>query len=375
MKILVIGMADSVHLSRWLAQFKDSEHEFRIVSSSPHRRIHPQLKELMELPNYSMSWLSRVLSLPLWILDRFASDRLRGLLVAMQASNFQPDLVHVLEFQNGGYAYLRATQFSKAIGRAKLLLTPYGSDIYWYQNEPSHLNRLKKLLALANGISSECRRDEVLAKKYGFAGALMPRVPAFGTVALLSPESDRSIRTAIAVKGYQNKWGQALLALQALESIADSLVGYEIILYSCNNETLRAARGFAQRTGLTVTAHGKGKLPNSEVLTIFQRSALYIGLSTSDGISASMIEAMANGAIPIQSDSSCCGEWLEDGVGGHLVKYHDVDRVSSLVLEILANKDWQHRAALANYDRLNLLLEPTATIRAAHETYELMAKI
>lgn len=375
MKILVVGMADSVHLSRWLAQFKDSEHEFRIVSSSPHRRIHPQLKELLELPNYSMSWLSRILSLPLWILDRFASDRLRGLLVAMQASNFQPDLVHVLEFQNGGYAYLRAVQFSKAIGKMKLLLTPYGSDIYWYQNEPSHLKRIKKLLALANGISSECRRDEILAKKYGFVGALMPRVPAFGTVGIVTPDPDRSNRRAIAVKGYQNKWGQALLSLQALEQIAGSLDGYEIVLYSCNSETLRAAKGFAQRTGLAVTAHGKGTLPNSEVLAIFQRSVLYIGLSTSDGISASMIEAMANGAIPIQSDSSCCGEWLEDGVGGHLVRYHDVNRVSTLVLEILANQDWQQRAALANHDRLSVLLEPNATIRAAHRTYELMAKI
>jgi glycosyltransferase involved in cell wall biosynthesis len=293
----------------------------------------------------------------------------------MQAAKFQPDLVHVLEFQNGGYAYLRATKSSNAIGRAKLLLTPYGSDIYWYQNEPSHLDKIKRLLSLADGISSECRRDEILAKQYGFAGALMPRVPAFGAIKISVPESDRSNRKAIAVKGYQNKWGQALLALKALEQIAESLAGFEIVLYSCNAATLREAKGFARRTGLVVTAHGKGELSNSEVLDIFRRSVLYIGLSTSDGISASMIEAMANGAIPVQSDSSCCGEWLEDGLGGHLVKYHDVDRVSSLVSEILANQDWQRRAALANFDRLNLLLEPTATIRAAHETYELMAKI
>ena len=43
-KILIIGMADSVHLARWLSQFIDQPIDFTIFPSSPHRRIHPLLK-------------------------------------------------------------------------------------------------------------------------------------------------------------------------------------------------------------------------------------------------------------------------------------------------------------------------------------------
>lgn len=39
MKILLVGMADSVQLSRWLAQFDSSDINFEVVSFSPHRRI------------------------------------------------------------------------------------------------------------------------------------------------------------------------------------------------------------------------------------------------------------------------------------------------------------------------------------------------
>jgi glycosyltransferase involved in cell wall biosynthesis len=370
LKILVIGMADSVHFSRWLSQFKDSEHEFRIVSSSPHRRIHPQLKELLKDSNYSISICSRVLSLPLWGADRFFSDWLRGSLIALQAASFKPDLVHVLEFQNGGYAYLRARSLSKAVQRAKLLLTPYGSDIFWFQRFPAHLAKIRKLLEIADGISSECKRDEMLATNYGFKGQFGPRVPAFGAIDILKPQPDRSARKAIAVKGYQNKWGQALLALKALESVSEQLAGYKVVLYSCNSETIKESKEFARRTGLEVIAHPKGVLPNSEVLRIFRESAVYIGLSTSDGISASMIEAMANGAIPIQSNTSCCGEWLEDKVGGYLTNFDDIDFVATKLLEILRDESWQSRAALENYETLNAKLDPYRTKLAAIETYK-----
>ena len=373
MRILVVGMADSVHLSRWLSQFHGSNHVFRVVSSSPHRRIHSQLNLLFSSDRYSISRISKFLSLPMWLADRFLSDWIRGLLIAFEARRFKPDLVHVLEFQNGGYAYLRARAVSSTLKKTPLLLTPYGSDIYWYQNYPSHLARIRKLLTSAAAISSECRRDEVLATKYGFEGRFMPRVPAFGAIEIHEPASGRCNRKQIAVKGYQNTWGQAILALKALEIASSRLNGHEVVLYSCNKATIKAARGFAARTGLKVTVHPKGALSNQEVLEIFQSSALYIGLSTSDGISASMIEAMANGAIPIQSDTSCCDEWLADEVGGYLVRFDDVEKVAELVARIIEDESWQRQAAQKNFETLKDKLDPEKTKQAAFQTYELLS--
>jgi glycosyltransferase involved in cell wall biosynthesis len=51
---------------------------------------------------------------------------------------------------------------------------------------------------------------------------------------------------------------------------------------------------------------------------MFARSKIYVGLSESDGISTSMLEAMAMGAIPVQTSTACCDEWFGDsGVAVH----------------------------------------------------------
>lgn len=367
-------MADSVHLARWLTQFEGSEHQFRIVSSTPHRKIHPMLASVLKnKPNqFSLGLLSRFLSLPLWVADRITSDWLRGALLALNARGFKPDVVHVLEFQNGGYSYLRAASISKTLRSAKLLLTPYGSDIYWFQRFPSHLAKVSKLVSRADAISAECLRDELLAKKYGFVGLLGPRIPAFGAMELSEARSGNPVRTRIAVKGYQNHWGQALNAIQALESISKELDGFEVTLFSCNRVTIKAAAEFAKRTGLRVTAHGKGSLSNFEVQQIMSESVAMVALSTSDGISASMIEAMANGAVPIQSRTSCCDEWLDDGKGGFLVDFDDIQDVAEKLRFVIHNPHFRVAAAKHNFASLQEKLNAESARIAARQTYEML---
>lgn len=374
MKILIVGMADSIHLAQWLRQFEGSEHNFRIVSSSPHRRVHKVIRELIHKSpqQFSMSLVSRVLSLPLWILDRFLSNALRGALIAKAAQSFKPDLIHVLEFQNGGYSYLRGRVVSRRLRQTPLLLTPYGSDIYWFQRFPSHLARIKSLLACASAISAECRRDELLATKYGFQGEFGPRVPAFGVMTLDPIRSNNQARSRIAVKGYQNHWGQALNALHAIESIAEKLSGFEITLYSCNKVTIKEAHRVADRTGLKIVAHPKGALSHLQVQRIFSESVALVALSTSDGQSASMVEAMANGAVPIHSRTSCCDEWMEDGKGGFLVDFDDIQDVASKLAFVVENPAFRAAAAKSNFEYLTSRLDPERTLAEVFETYEML---
>lgn len=369
-RILVVGMADSVHLGRWLEQFVGTEFVFHIVSSSPHRGINTKISKLLaESGQFEMSFISRYLALPFWLLDRILGDRLRGLVIAIMAKRFKPDLVHVLEFQNGGYSYLRARRYSSKLRSVPLLLTPYGSDIFWFQRYKSHEAKIRALLSLAAALSSECERDEKLAVKYGFTGSLLPRIPAFGAINYSTNSISLNNRDVIAVKGYQNKWGQAANSLKALEKISFELRKFEIVIFSCNRATISIAKRFAKSTGLSVITHKKGALEHEEVQSILSRSLLYIGLSKSDGISASMIEAMANGAIPIQSSSSCCEEWLSDGQGGFLVRYDDINAVAQFALRVIRDDSFRKRAVQTNFKDLQAKLSTDSARNNALATY------
>ena len=119
-------------------------------------------------------------------------------------------------------------------------------------------------------------------------------------------------RKLIMVKGYHGWVGRAHIALQAIESISAELQDYEIVVYSCNLSTKWLATQVAKRTGLTINAYSKGALTHDVMVEKFSRSLIYIGLSLSDGISTSMLEAMAMGAIPVQTSTACCDEWFSE---------------------------------------------------------------
>lgn len=372
MRVLVVGMADSVHLGRWLEHFERSEHSFLLFPSSPHRKVHPKIQGLVARNplKFQIPSLMRTLALPLWLLDRIFGNWTRGLLLASYASRFSPDLVHVLEFQNGGYTFLKAMRVNKTLSTFPLLLTPYGSDMYWFMRFKKHEKRLRLLLEGANAISCECKRDEGLATSLGFRGRFLERVPAFGNISRpLEVGSDES-RNIIMVKGYQNKWGQAKHAIRAIKIASDSVRNYEIHFFSCNLSTIWRAWFLAFRYKLTVRTHPKGALSHEQVQQLFARAVVYIGLSRSDGISASMIEAMANGAVPIQSNTSCCDEWLTNGVGGYLVDYDDWTGVANYLVSTLSSPVFRAEARKQNYSDLLLKLNPSSTQQAVLETYD-----
>ena len=82
-----------------------------------------------------------------------------------------------------------------------------------------------------------------------------------------------------------------------------------------------------------------------------------MGLSITDAISTSLLEAMVMGSFPIQSDTSCAGEWFKNGQTGILVNPEDPEDVEKALRKALADDDLVNRAAKLNYDMLFERLE------------------
>ncbi len=341
-KILVVGMADSIHLARWLEQFETQNYEFTIVSSSPHRRVHPKINRLISkefepgASTYKMPFISRHLSLPMWLLDRALDDFLRGGLIFFFAQRTNPSFIHVNELQNAGYATLKALKLARGIEFPKIFSTNYGSELVWFQKFPKHKQRLIDLLAASTAFSAECSRDYRLAKELGFSGLEMPIMPVAGGGRFNA--SKTFARKTIAIKGYQNSWGRALTVLEVVESEQELLKDYRIEIFSCNRSVMRRARKLRRDTRLDIVSHPKGSLSHEHMMTLFARSIMYIGFSMSDGISTSMIEAMANGAIPIQTCTSCAEEWVSHEESGFILSPDDKDGLRAAIRSIVSGE-------------------------------------
>lgn len=349
-------MCDSIHFARWVSSIDFSKYQVRLVSSSPHRRIHPVLRDVLDANKQkfdaSIGFTSRYFSLVLWLLDRrwLFSDHLRSSIVAHEVKTFKPDVVHAFETQNAGYLMLQRLREIRKLS-AKTVLSLYGSDLSWFSKFPHHLSKITTLLPAVDALHYECTRDAQLAKSFGFRGHLLPQSPAAPSIAnALSIEANRE-RPYILVKGYQNKWGRGANLIRAIYEARNLLGDKKIIVISAESNVPRLARKLLRTEGIEFQVHKKNTLSHEQVLDFLSKSEIYMAASMSDGLPATFIEAMYCGAFPIQTASSCVGEWAQDGQNTFLIQDpNSVAEIANKLNKALTDDDLRAKARQANFE-------------------------
>jgi glycosyltransferase involved in cell wall biosynthesis len=356
-RILFVGMSDSVHTARYLSVLAGMAADLHLFPAY-FCRPHPGLRNVTlwhlvsgrRSPGMDRSarvvglWPFRTaefISVLFWrLLAKLGFDDAARLNLLIRI--LRPDIVHTLEFQQAGYLMLEARSRVKKRPTPLWIATNWGSDIYAFGRLPEHAGRIRQILAQADVYACECYRDVLLAREFGFAGEVMPVVPNSGGFGLkhcatLRSPLPPSQRRVIAVKGYQYSLGRSLVALRALERVAHLLKDYRIVVYSPFPKDVVdvPARLMAQRTGLSVEL--MDHVPHDEILKLHGAARLSISLSISDAICTSMTEAMVMGSFPIQSDTACADEWVEDGRSALLVNADDSDGVAAAIARALSD--------------------------------------
>ena len=284
----------------------------------------------------------------------------------------RPDLIHSMEFQHSGYLVLRARELYGP-GFPTWLATNWGSDIFYFGRFADHRMQIERLLAAIDFYSCECQRDISIARQFGYRGPAFSGIPNSGGFDLKQVTSLRSPRPpsqrkVVMIKGYQHFAGRALTALKVLETFAAQLEGYRIVLFSVSDEPRRRAHEL-QRAGVLDT-EVIDWATHEQILTRFGEARLYMGISISDAISTSALEAMAMGAFPIQTNTSCCDEWFKDGEGGFIVPPDDFDVICEKFDRALTDDTLVDRAAELNWQTVQTLLDKNIIASKAVEFYD-----
>ena len=374
-KILIVAMADSVHTARWLEQFENSKDEFVLFPSSPHRRIHPKIVRLLGASSPMQISIPKGLSktgLILAALDKFFNNRLRGNLLRRVINKFEPNILHAVETQGAGYISLEA--LGNVEKKPFFILTLWGSDLFWFRKFDRHKLRLMSLLPLVDLLSMECERDVEIARDLGFAGRLFPPFPVTGGYEIADgPNSNvktkTSARRIILVKGHTRFVGRGTQALHAIEELSRQLVGYQVIVYSADPKAKRLANLIAKRSGLPVKVFARGQIVHQDLLEMFESARIYVGISLSDGISVSLQEAMVCGTFPIQTDTSCAGEWITNEKSGFIVSPNDHDGLVKAIRTALENDDLVDAAAEINYEVARKRLDKSKVMSVSNNFY------
>jgi L-malate glycosyltransferase len=110
-----------------------------------------------------------------------------------------------------------------------------------------------------------------------------------------------------------------------------------------------------------------GVIPNDQLADVLVQHDLYISLILFDGVSASLLEAMATGIFPIVYDNPANQYWIQSAHNGLLVSSLAPDNIADAILRAINDLDlrryaWEHNPPIV-YERGDLRRNTSAYLR------------
>lgn len=364
MRILIVAVANSVHTARWISQIDDQGWDIHLFPSIDRGTTHPDFKSITVHHSFFGRHKTRdrtvklrglpVISEDVAFIGRGGFNRIfpnyRVVQLKKLIKNLRPNIIHSIEIQAAGYLTLEVRK--QHVGPfPPWIVTNWGSDIYLFGRLAEHVGKIKAVLEACDYYSCECQRDVHLAKQMGLKGEVLPVLPNAGgfdlaRVAQFKQPGPTSTRRLVLLKGYQGLFGRALVGLRAIALCANELQGYRIVIYLASPEVKIAAELVSQSTGIPIDL-----IPpcsHDDMLRFYGRARVYIGLSISDAISTSFLEAIVMGAFPIQSCTACADEWIVNGEMGFLVPPEDPEPIAAAIRRAVSDDALVDQAAELN---------------------------
>lgn len=354
-RVLVVCMFDSIHSARWLSQFSDNKNvEILLFPSKKFRRLNSELWAILKhnsnirLPRYER-WIPGLLLgyysylkyevLPkkfFGVGNNLRTPALKRLYVA-----YKPNIIHALEIQGAGY--LVSDVLKNSMRPDKAIITNWGSDIYYYSKDESEKLRIAECLNYFTHYSAECQRDYELALRLDYRGLLLPCMPNGGGIDLSqikSPTSLSSTRNLLLVKAYGGTFGLGQISIEISKNVLRTLEKSKVFFYSVTDDLIAQVKDlkdlFPDRVEYSTVRKG---LSHDSLIEKFKAARCYLGMSRSDGISTSFLEALTYGAFPIQTDTSCAAEWIDLGAIGYVANSKDVALIMDKIQAVFLNND------------------------------------
>ncbi len=381
-RVLVIGMLNSIHLSNWLIRFRDEEIDFYLYPSRQYRYLDPQLKRLINDNRVARFILVRNFPFPSlrnymdflaetkWLNWLFPNFRVNALTKFISRNTL--DFIHCLEIQNAGYLMLKVDP--ELLVNPEVIVTNWGSDIYYFARFEEHEIKIASVLKLANRYSAECFRDYELASSLGFVGNNLPLIPNsfihlpndFADLQTLS-----SSRRWVTIKGYGGQFGRVQLVVEAIEKLLLNETDFHFFFYSVTPDVedtiLELQIRFPSRVSFITVSK---KISKEEMADCFAKSRIYIGCSISDGVSTSFLEALHYGCYPIQTNTSCASEWVMKGAVASVI-HPSAEELWEELLKATQNDELVNQAQIANKQIVKEYLNLPGLIAKSRLFYDL----
>jgi len=336
MKILMVSIF-APHFFNWTEQLRDSGHEVYWLDVFDSNTRVEQIDFVDQIIGWRYKWNypgryfikknSPVLNR---LINKFNERDLKAVLES-KIQEIKPDVVHSFVMY---LATAPIFEVMKNHPEIKWIYSSWGSDLYYYRNQPKHLKDMNLVFPYLDFMFSDCHRDYLIAREHGFKGKFLGVFPGRGgfdfkrSDAFLKPFEKR---TTLLIKGYQGKHGRCIPVLGAISGLKTELRNYKIVVFGADMEVAEFIENSEMENwdNLVVLRN----ISELDVLKLMGESLIYIGNSLSDGMPNTLLEAIIMGVFPVQSNpGGASAELIEDGKNGLLIENpEDVEEIRELI--------------------------------------------
>jgi glycosyltransferase involved in cell wall biosynthesis len=354
--LVLVGMVESSHFQSWTRAIISEKFFDRIwIVPSDCQKNKLTIKSLglnsingCKIKVFQFPVGMRLNHLIFKILDLGLGQSWRSALLYKYIKKAKPDFLHFHELQHGAYLFNPISKYFDEKRNFKTICSTWGSDLLFYGELKSHTKEIEKIFDWTDLISAERIDDKNICDRFNYNKDFI--APVYITVGLQVPielpKVNTSLRKKIIIKGYQDDHGRALNALAALEHVKMNLENFEIRIFSASQAVKLQVEFLKSTKNWDIEVIGKTS--NQEIKKHFSEARIYIGLAISDGLSTSMVEAIANGAFPIQSRNSAAKIFIQDGISGFVVDPWDLTSIARNIDIALDNNELVDNAMKSN---------------------------
>nr|WP_314839138.1 glycosyltransferase [uncultured Flavobacterium sp.] len=137
--------------------------------------------------------------------------------------------------------------------------------------------------------------------------------------------------------------------LKAFGIIESNKIDFQLTIVGDGKELLNLKK-LAQDLNISQKVHFTGRILNTELPKYLEKANLYISMPVTEGVSASLFEAMATRCYPIVSDIPGNKSYIKHKENGQLVSVGDYNKLAQEILWTINNKNSIKNATEINYN-------------------------
>ena len=328
-------------MRRWVCWFASRGHESHLITdlagSIEGVTLHllPNLREYDTRPRRERfrdwsfhDWRLRYLRVLKWAMNR--------------VKEIDPDIVH-------SHILWYPGMLGAFVPSSKYVVTVFNGDVSW-RKDRKLTNRLSVRYAMrkADIITSVSQNLLEDCRRWGAKKAKLHRIMRGVDVNRFRPANDHlSVRRKLELDP-----GPIILSARSagkmynLDSIlmaTSHLVKYfqniqvVFIWQSASEEEAAALRNLAASMDVERNVRFVGNVPYERVHLYNQAADVMVSVPSHDGVSSSILEAMACGAVPVASNLSTTREWVEHDRNGLLLAPRDGNGIAQAIIALLSD--------------------------------------